>query len=338
MVSTSKPASKKLKLIVGIVIVSVVPILPGLIAVSTSLQSVTGTWALAALAITLSTMFAGIRIGILVALCLTIASFFGYLAAGNPWLAMIVMGISAGLYGLSSGKGLNSAIAMAPIALGFIMAERTPIVDSANTVENALFTALVVLAASLWSAPIGWFMSSRLPEKVRHAIPRERAHIFAIVIALVSGMGMWLAIQYNWKHGGAWFIMTLFVVIQPYLRDTWKKSLQRGLGTTLGFGIAYVVSVSIKAEWLLYVVGLVFLTVSVGFLLSPKHNYWQYTAAITPGIVIMEGTGTSIVTTDVQRLQFTMLGVAIALIAVAVLEPFFGKEEKKELAAKNSRG
>jgi hypothetical protein len=319
---------KTLKTSVGVAIIIVVPMLPGLALAASPLKSASGTWMLAAVTATLASLLVGARLGIVVGLGLTAASFLGYLATGDPWLAMIVMACSAGLYGLSSRLGVHTAISMAPISLAFIMAERIPILDGASVLENALLTALVVLSATLWSVPIGWFMGKRIPHRVLHPLNSTRAHAFAIVIAVVAGTAMWVVVHFDWKHGGAWFLLTLFVVIQPNMHATWIKSLQRALGTILGFAIAYVISVVITAEWLLYIAGLICLGTAVFMYINPKRNYWQYATFLTPAIVILEGTSNSIVSTGLQRLRFTLLGVLVSLVVLALLVPIFGRSPR----------
>lgn len=315
---------------IGIAIIVFVPMIPGLALAATEWRAATGTWALAAMTITLATMLTGVRLGIGVGIALAIASFFGYLAADNPWLALIVMGCSASLYGMSSRRGLNSAIVMAPISLSFIMAEQIPIIATADDARNALLTSLVVLLATLWSAPIGWFMSTRLPKRTMKELSPARARTFTIVMAVVAGIAMWFTVYFQWKHGGAWFLLTLFVVLQPNMRDTWTKSLERAVGTILGVAIAYGVSLVVRIEWMLYLAGFIFLGIAIAMFISPKRTYWQFATFLTPGIVLLEGTGSSIATTDLQRLQFTLLGVATSLCVVALLIPIYGREPRPE--------
>ncbi len=316
---------KALKTSVGVAIIIVVPMLPGLVLAASSLKGATGTWMLAAVTVTLATLLVGARLGTVVGLCLTTAVFLGYLAAGDPWFAMIVMACSAGLYGLSSRWGVHTAISMAPISLAFIMAERIPIIESASMMENALITALAALGATLWSIPVGWFMGTKIPHPALKPLSPVRARYFAIVMAVVTGTAMWFVVYFDWKHGGAWFLLTLFVVIQPRMHATWVKALERALGTILGFAIAYAISTVITAEWLLYLAGVICLGTAAAMYISPKRSYWQYATFLTPAIVILEGTSSSIVTTDLQRLRFTLLGVLVALVVLAVLVPIFGR-------------
>jgi uncharacterized membrane protein YccC len=185
----------------------------------------------------------------------------------------------------------------------------------------------VVLGATLWSVPVGWFMGTKIPHRALHPLTPTRAQRFAIVMAIVTGASMWIVVDFNWKHGGAWFLLTLFVVIQPNMHATWVKGLQRALGTILGFVIAYAISAVITAEWMLYIAGVICLVTAVAMYLSPKRSYWQFATFLTPAIVILEGASNSIVTTDFQRLQFTLLGVSVALVLIALLVPIFGRSD-----------
>jgi len=318
---------KAVKRIVAIALITVLPLLPGFALSALGYPTAVGTWALAALTVAIAALLGDVRIAIFAGIGLSIASFFGYLTAENPWLAMLVMAMSAAAYGLCFQRGIQSAISLAPISLAFTMAEPTAIAVNESTAFNAMLTALVVLAATAWALPIGWFFGKQLTKPAPHPVSKKRAHVFAVLLASATGVAMWFVSDLKLEHGGAWFLLTLFVVLQPRMRDTWRKSLERALGTILGFGIAFAVGTFISAKPLLYVIGFFCVALATWMFLSPKRSYWQYATFLTPGIVILEGTGSSIETTDLQRLQFTLLGVAVALGLVVALRLFTGSDE-----------
>ena len=318
---------KALKRIVAILLIVVLPLLPGFALSALGYPTAVGTWALAALTVAIAALLGDVRIAIFAGIGLSIASFFGYLTAENPWLAMLVMAASAAIYGLCFQRGIQSALSLAPISLAFTMAEPTAIAVNGSTAFNALLTALIVLGATVWALPIGWFFGKRLTKPALHPVSKKRAHTFAALLALTTGVGMWFVSDLKLEHGGAWFLLTLFVVIQPNRRDTWRKSLERALGTILGFGIAFAIGTLISAKPLLYASGFICIAIAVWMFLSPKRSYWQYATFLTPGIVILEGTGSSIDTTDLQRLQFTLLGVAVALGLVVAYRLVTGRED-----------
>ena len=310
--------AKKVKTVVAVILISVLPILPGFGFAALGYSTVIATWALAALTVAIAALLSDVRVAIFTGAALSVATFFGYLAAENPWLAMLVMGVSAGLYGLCFQRGIQAAVSLAPIALAFTMAEPTAIEPSASAGINALLTALVVLAATVWALPIGWFFGRQLSKPAPHPISQQRARVFALLLAITTGGAMWFVSYFTWEHGGAWFLLTLFVVLQPVMKDTWHKSLERALGTILGFGIAFAVGSLISAKPILYIVGFCCVAIATWLFLSPKHSYWQYATLLTPGIVILEGTSSSIETTDIQRLQFTLLGITVAIILLFI--------------------
>jgi hypothetical protein len=320
-------AEKALKRIVAIVLITVLPLLPGFALSALGYPTAVGTWALAALMVAIAALLGDVRIAIFAGISLSIASFFGYLTAENPWLAMLVMAVSAAAYGLCFQLGIQSAVSLAPIALAFTMAQPTAIAVNESTAFNALLTALLVLGATAWALPIGWFFGKQLTKPALHPVSKKRAHIFAALLASATGVAMWFVSDLKLEHGGAWFLLTLFVVIQPRMRDTWRKSLERALGTILGFGIAFAIGTFISAKPLLYAMGFICVALATWMFLNPKRSYWQYATFLTPGIVILEGTGSSIQTTDLQRLQFTLLGVGVALVLLAVLRLITGSDE-----------
>ena len=115
------------------------------------------------------------------------------------------------------------------------------VVAHGSVLANAAVVGLVALIGGLWGAGAGSFIGRKVPhikprpESLRHAV------MFGVTIAVVTGVAMAVVVAMQLQHGGAWLILTLLLVLQPDVKRTWKKSIERVWGTTLGFAIALAI-------------------------------------------------------------------------------------------------
>jgi K+-transporting ATPase c subunit len=79
---------------------------------------------------------------------------------------------------------------------------------------------------------------------------------------------------------------------------------------------------------LLSLIGTVFLMVAFLLMLQGRP-YWLYATVLTPAIVLLESSGSTVDTVAKERLGATLIGVACTIIVMLVLTPFaprlFGK-------------
>jgi uncharacterized membrane protein YccC len=64
-------------------------------------------------------------------------------------------------------------------------------------------------------------------------------------MAIVTGVTMGIVVATGIGHTGAWILLTMLLVIQPAVHQTFRRSIERALGTVLGFGIALAVALII---------------------------------------------------------------------------------------------
>jgi hypothetical protein len=298
--------------------------LPGLMLSVLDWESVAGVAAMGAMTCFIAAILGGWRLALGLALPLAIASGLAVALSGNPWLAALLMAVAAGAKGVAAGRGLQGAYIMAPISVGFILAQ-PPRPDVA--MPPALFVGLVVLAAGLYATLVVIVLLRLLPPLPPPAlkpIAPALARIYGIVLGLMVGIAAWFVVRFDLGHGGAWLMLTIIVVLQPFVQDGIERVLGRAAGTTLGFAIAFAIAKVTDAPAVIYTFGMAAMVVAVIFLMS-KRPYWQYAALLTTAIVLLEGAATSVVDTDLTRLAATLVGSAAVLLVTAVALPIAKK-------------
>lgn len=188
---------------------------------------------------------------------------------------------------------------------------------------------LVVGAAALYGAGVVALMRHRIPawaEKPR--ISSSRALVFAVSNGLLMAVATWFVIALDLGHTGAWLLLTIVVVSQPYVQDGFTKALQRAGGTLLGFGVAFLVGAATSNVVILYVVGMVALMAAATLMLQ-RRPYWMFAASLTLTVVMLEGASSSVEATAISRLVATLVGAGAALAVTAVLQPFAKSSAQK---------
>lgn len=299
--------------------VVVVVLLPGLALTIVGLSPFASLSALTAIAIAIPTMRVSPRMGLLASGVLTLASMLAVPAGGSPLWAGSLMAVVALLTGLAAHVGASAALIMAPISITFLLAEPATTADGAPA--NAWLVGAVVLASAMWALGIASLLTRGHDRAQRQVPSLSRSVIYAGTLAATVGLAMAMVVDRGLGHGGAWFVMTLLIVIQPYVQDSLRKTFERGLGTVLGFGIGLVVIPLVSDELLRYLAGGVFAVMATIALLVQHRPYWQYVTVLTPAIVLLGGAAVDTMATAWQRLVFTLLGVALAVIIELTLYP-----------------
>ena len=311
-----KPSVKYL--LTGTVVMTLAVMTPAVVLIAIDWKQVAGVAAIAAMSCYLAAALGGIRIALLLTLPLAIASALAFAVASNAWAAAVLMAVVAGARGLCSRWGYSGALTMAAIGVAFIVA--TP-PQPQSPLPHTLFVGLVVLVAGLYATVMVYLLRRFLPPPM-HVPPvdAKRAWAYAVVLGLLVGIATWFIVDLRLGHPGAWIVLTLIIVVQPYVTDEMSKALSRAGGTVLGFLIAMAVGLLVHSPTLIAVIGEIALITAVS-LMSLGRPYWQFACGITVAMVLFSGASSSVPKYDVDRLGATLIGIAMALVVVAILAP-----------------
>lgn len=301
------------------VVMMLIPLPPALLLSLTGLTGGISVVLLGSFAGLMPAIFSSLRRSVTVVAVLGVISAFAAPAAPYVIIAGLIMGVTALLYGLTSRWGVTAATSMAAISVGFTIAEPPTVIDGSSSLVNALLVGVLAATGGLWGAGVGTALSSGLPRRPHTvALSWPAVWTYASTMAIVTGIATAIVVAMGLAHGGAWLVMTLFIVVQPDPRATWRRSLDRAWGTLLGFGIALLIALVVDQEVVIAGLGVLFLVCAVYVKLDSSRTYWEFTALLTPGIVLLEGSTADLVSLDVQRLGFTIVGVLAAVALVAI--------------------
>lgn len=315
----------RVRLVLLIAAANVFLFLPLVVLPSSQFDSAGGLLSVAAIAMVSVTYARGLKVGITSGAFLGLASAVAIASASNAFAGVIVMTLVAVLQGLTGRSGLNKATIMIPVTLAFVVTEP----PAAGPLSSALVFGLALAGfAMIVAATIGLITKKSAPASHSNAISRSRTASYAALLSVTTIATSSIALSNDWGHTGGWLIMTPFIVIQPYVQDGWRKALARAGGTVLGFAIAYGLAELLGPSIALTITGFLFATAAI----LARVKVWPYAVYatfLTPAIVIIESSGRSVTELADKRLEATILGVALSMIAMAIAVPIYRRQAHK---------
>lgn len=308
-------------------IITVAVIVPPAVAVALDAGALAGSLILPVIAALIPAMLVSWRAALFATAVLVVGVTLADIANGHALLEALIMAATSLVIGLGCRWGVSKNLIMVPIAVGFIVCLDPK--ASEDLAVNARMLLLATLFAALWGLAVGWLLSHKVPQPPHKPETWQRTWPYAITLAVLTGIAAYISVSVSWGHAGAWFILTVVIVFQPYLSDAFSRTWQRAAGTILGVAITYAVHLLIPWSWLTLVIGEVLMLVAMFVMLNPKYPYWLYTTLFTPAILLLlTTTAGNFEQTTFARLIATLAGACLALIAVALLAPLYRAKAK----------
>jgi len=131
-----------------------------------------------------------------------------------------------------------------------------------------------------------------------------------------------------------WVFLTLLIVARPRFSLTWKRNVQRILGTLPGIALGLVIVSLVKQPVILLSLSVVFL---LGFYAFNRLNYGVCVAFITAAVILTLGSYHGQFDHIIQeRIIYTLLGCCIAILA-SYLFPVWDSRKLESYIAKTAR-
>ena len=306
-------ANSKVKALLGLVIVVIVVMLPGFVLSLTGHPEYAAVAGFGALACLLPTMFGGWKVGLASAVGLGIAGGLALFWSDNAWLAallLLVVGIGVGL---TARPGYWQGMILVPITVALIVA--TP--PTASTLEASVRGGAILLVAGIFATIVGAILTMKDGPKKADPQPRARAVNYALTLGVLLAVAAWCTVHFESGKPGMWAMMTIVLVIQPAVRDSFNKALARAGGTIVGVIVAILLALIPMPTSIFYIIAVIALVLA--FVAKGKDRAeWQFITMLTIALVILQGVATSIEQTAWARLWATLLGAGAALVVMFI--------------------
>jgi uncharacterized membrane protein YccC len=130
----------------------------------------------------------------------------------------------------------------------------------------------------------------------------------------------------TWFAGttAGWVLVSILVVARPFYDESRRMIAERAAGTVVGGLLAAVLAVAIDNDALLVVVGTVaMVAAAVVYLLHVRYAY--FATCLTAAIVLLNAEQADVLTTDVERVGYTIAGLTLVAAVVALAEIALGR-------------
>ncbi len=314
----------RLRIALGFGLLVAIALVPGLVLAVMGLPTVASVTTLAGLGTLIPALLISTRIALITGAAMTVAAAVALPAAQDPWLAAVVLGATGAAVGVAARWSASGAVVLAAIGVVFLVSD-PPLMPSGP--DDGVILALATAVSALWGVGAGTVI--RRHRRSTGSAPPERmawtrSLAFAATLTTVLALAGWWTVGLQLQHGGAWFLMTFLIVLQPYLQDSLSRTVHRATGTVAGVIVAMVLYLLLDS-WpvLLYLLGALAAVAALTVRYTTTRPYWQYVTLLTPAVVLLEGLSSSVIDTAEERVGFTLLAAVIAVVLELLLRPTY---------------
>jgi Fusaric acid resistance protein-like len=293
--------------------------------------SAAGVVILATLSLQMITLAGGLKIGAINAPIFVAMIALTCIVAGRPVAAgvlALIVALWASL-GAASGRGVLISMPASIMTILIMTPPQITLGTNSHATRNVIAVAAYALLASCWGVAIGMLLRrGRSIPSIPGATFKWGMTQGLLVGVVMAGTAMY-GTSRNLGQGGAWLLMTVFLVFKPLTPTPWVRSLNRAFGTLLGVGIVAVYLATLpptSPPIALLVPSTLLLVAAALTLLAQRWPYWCFVALLTPSIVLLlacMSASTKVVSVarylDVLRVEYSLLGIVIALAAQGLL-------------------
>lgn len=311
----------RFRLLAQAIVVVIALVVAELIARSVGLGRAAGVVCLTSLASLLVCARLGWQQALLGVTGLAVLSVPATFSQNDPLLATLLLTTTAFGLGLSARWQLKPVLWLLMVSLCILITNSPLGLDPAPS--GVVRLAMALLASGALAALLQARLRAQLgvaPASfaVAHSWRRSGAH--AVMLATSTLVTTPVALEHHWHTSGLWLIITPFLVLQPFVRDSWTVALHRSLGTLAG-----VLLVLLMANTLPRGLPLDLPAIAAGVLtavIAAKHGHRALKlTALTVTIVLFDSNNADLMVMADKRVVASALGIAIALILMALAHP-----------------
>ena len=238
----------------------------------------------------------------------------------DPLLATLVL-MAAGL-----GLGISARWQLKPVYWLLVVSLCMLITNSPLTPGPSPGQAILIAVALMTSGAVATLLDTRLLSlvgrtadtysfAVAHSWRRSWAH--GLMLAAATLVTTPIALANHWHTSGLWLILTPFLVLQPFVRESWKVALHRSLGTLAGVLLVIILAVGLPQTVPLLLPAFAAAVLTVVIAIRRGHRALMLTALTATIVLFNSNSGDLLLRAD-QRVLASALGIAIALLMMAL--------------------
>jgi Fusaric acid resistance protein-like len=236
----------------------------------------------------------------------------------------LLVGLSAlrGLQAIAAFTGIQPAITVISGYHKVALGSTTP-----GPVGQALICAGLAVIGGLWAVLIGvtFLRDESTGSPVR--VPTRIVWFYTGALVLLLGAAAYVASTWFLKTTAGWVLLTILLVTQPTYDESRHRIRERALGTVVGGIAAAAVATVVSNSAILVAIGT--LAMAAAAVLQLQHARYAYFAFfVTAAIILVDAQRSNVFEIDLQRVAFSIVGVALVAVVVATAETILGRSSE----------
>ncbi|MCW2690114.1 MAG: hypothetical protein JWR37_5004, partial [Mycobacterium sp.] len=235
------------------------------------------------------------------------------------------------LVGISALKGLHPVTIFVAIQPAVMVVSGYPSVSFDGTtpgvVGQALICAGLVVLGGVWAVLLGAVLLRSDSSGPPDPVPAPIAAFYTSALVLLLVPGAFIASTWFLETTAGWVLLTILIVTRPTYDESRLMIVERGVGTVIGGILAAVVAVVVSNSAVLVLLGTAAMVVAA--VLQLLHaRYALFAAFVTAAIVLLDAERGNVLATDMQRVMYTLVGVALVAAVVSLAEMLVGRHTR----------
>jgi uncharacterized membrane protein YccC len=184
----------------------------------------------------------------------------------------------------------------------------------------------VVVVGGLWAVLIGFMLLRDEPAGPPSWVPPRIVCFYTGALVLLLGLSAYVASTWFLKTTAGWVLLTVLLVARPTYDESRERIRERALGTVAGGIVAAAVATIVSDSAVLVALGtLAMVAAAVAQLQHARYLY--FAVFVTAAIVLLDAQRSNVFEIDLQRVVYSMIGVALVAAAVTTGETLLGRAE-----------
>lgn len=275
----------------------------------------------------LATLVIGIKLGWPRALAgvgsLAVLSVPAVLNQNNPVGGALLMMLTALVLGVSARRQLQPVYWLMVVSLCLLLTN-SPLPATASPAELARLVIGVLASGGVTTLLLRLMLP---PAPTAKALSKEaiahswrRCMAYGLLLATTALITTPIALTHHWHINGLWLIITPFLVLKPFVRDSWRVALHRSLGTLAGVVLVVLLALTLPPTLPLQVPAIALAVITATIAARHGHPAVMITA-FTATIVLFSSNNADLLLMADERLKACSLGIAITLSLMALAHP-----------------
>lgn len=148
----------------------------------------------------------------------------------------------------------------------------------------------------------------------------RRSAAYGLLLATTTLITTPIAMREHWHISGVWLILTPFLVLRPFVRESWRVAVHRSLGSLAGVLMVVALAVALPRQ-LPLLVPAILLGVTTALVAIRRGHPALVVMALTATVVLFNSNHADLLQMADERIQANALGIAIALTMMAIAHP-----------------